>query len=69
MLSMAVPSGEVGVVSKVPPPPVAFPDPAKIKEAALILSQAKRPLVIVGKGEFWLGNFFSFLYLISNFYY
>lgn len=51
MLSMSVPSGDVCVVSKVPPPPVAFPDPAKVREAALLLTQSKRPLVIIGKGK------------------
>ncbi|XP_034256864.1 2-hydroxyacyl-CoA lyase 1 [Thrips palmi] len=50
MLSMSVPLADVCVVSKVPPPPVAFPDPAKVREAALILTQSKRPLVIIGKG-------------------
>ncbi|XP_058460691.1 2-hydroxyacyl-CoA lyase 1 [Malaya genurostris] len=33
-----------------PEPPITFPDPRHVKQAAELLSTAKRPLIIVGKG-------------------
>lgn len=65
MLSMSVVSGDVIVASRVPPPPVAFPDPSQVKEASLILSQSKRPLVIIGKGAAY-GRAESALWYLIN---
>ncbi|KAK3927979.1 2-hydroxyacyl-CoA lyase 1 [Frankliniella fusca] len=50
MLSMSVSSGDIYLPSQVPSPPLAYPDPMQVKEAVSVLSQSKRPLVIIGKG-------------------
>ncbi|XP_026285433.1 2-hydroxyacyl-CoA lyase 1 [Frankliniella occidentalis] len=50
MLSMSVPSGDIYLASKVPAPPLAYPDPIQVKEVVSVLGQSKRPLVIIGKG-------------------
>lgn len=48
---MSVPVNDVFIASKIPPAPLAFPDPARIKEATAIIMKSKRPLIIIGKGR------------------
>ncbi len=35
-----------------PPPPLTFADPDAVKQAAKALTEAKRPLVVIGKGKY-----------------
>ncbi|XP_066992518.2 2-hydroxyacyl-CoA lyase 1 isoform X2 [Anabrus simplex] len=50
ILVQRVSSDKVASVNPCPEPPLAFPDPALIQQAAQLLMKAKKPLIIVGKG-------------------
>lgn len=48
-----------------PPPPLIYPDMRLIKEAVNVLTAAKKPLVIVGKGE--LARFLDYSRIVLAF--
>jgi len=50
MIVGKMPEEKVRFLSRCPPPPPVFSDPAKIKEAVELITYAEKPLVIVGKG-------------------
>lgn len=59
-----------------PPPPLSYPDTKLIEQAANLLIKAKKPLVIIGKGErmdlaesFYLTIFFLFFFFLTLFLY
>lgn len=51
LLAQQVPSSKVVHTAICPDPPLAWPDPALVSQAASLIMTAKRPLVIVGKGN------------------
>ncbi|XP_046397602.1 2-hydroxyacyl-CoA lyase 1 [Ischnura elegans] len=55
MLSQSVNRSEVFLYSQVTPPPLCYPNPGDILQAAALIMKAKRPLVIVGKGAAYAG--------------
>ena len=50
ILMQRVPVNKVIRTAICPEPPLAWPDPALVSQAAKLIMAAKRPLVIVGKG-------------------
>jgi len=51
LLIQNVDENKIIKVSSCPPPPLLFPDMKLIEQAADLLTRAKRPLVIIGKGK------------------
>lgn len=51
LLAQQVASSKVVYTAICPDPPLAWPDPALVRQAANLIMTAKRPLVIVGKGN------------------
>jgi len=51
LLTQNVDESKIVKVSRCPPPPLSYPDTKLIKQAADLLMSAKRPLMIIGKGE------------------
>lgn len=50
ILNQSVDEENIYKVAQCPPPPLIFPDYRLIKQAATLLMQAKKPLLIIGKG-------------------
>lgn len=55
MLMQRVPSNQVVHTAICPEPPLAWPDPTLVSQAASLIIAAKKPLVIVGKGAAYAG--------------
>lgn len=51
LLAQQVASSKVVQTAICPEPPLTWPDPALVSEAAKLIRTARRPLVIVGKGN------------------
>lgn len=51
LLTQRVASSKVVHTAICPEPPLTWPDPALVTEAARLIMTARRPLVIVGKGN------------------
>lgn len=51
ILNQSVDEENIYKVAQCPPPPLIFPDYRLIKQAATLLMQAKKPLLIIGKGS------------------
>lgn len=51
LLKEQVEESKIVEVLRCPDPPIAFPDPSLVDEAAELLTNAARPLVIIGKGS------------------
>ena len=54
LLMQRVPGNRVVHTAICPEPPVAWPDPTLVRQAARLLMTAKRPLIIVGKGIYYI---------------
>jgi thiamine pyrophosphate-dependent acetolactate synthase large subunit-like protein len=74
LLSQNVDENKIIKVSPCPPPPLLYPDTKLIEQAADLLMRAKRPLIIIGKGEcmrlnrkYLLIPFALFFYLLNFF--
>jgi len=50
LLAQQVASSKVVHTTICPEPPLTWPDPALVSEAARLIMKSRRPLVIVGKG-------------------
>ncbi|XP_012253296.2 2-hydroxyacyl-CoA lyase 1 [Athalia rosae] len=50
ILTQKVPVKRIAKVGRCPPPPVIYPQPELIEQAVSLLANAKKPLIIVGKG-------------------
>lgn len=55
LLAQRVASSKVAHTAICPEPPLTWPDPALVSEAARLIMKARRPLVIVGKGAAYSG--------------
>lgn len=55
LLAQQVASSKVVHTAICPEPPLTWPDPARVSEAAKLIMRARRPLVIVGKGAAYSG--------------
>lgn len=51
ILTQSVDEEKIYQVAPCPPPPLIFPDQRLVEEAANLLTRAKKPLLIVGKGD------------------
>jgi TPP-dependent trihydroxycyclohexane-1,2-dione (THcHDO) dehydratase len=56
MLAQQVSSSKVVHTAVCPEPPLAWPDPTLVSQAANLIVTAMRPLVIVGKGNTYTQN-------------
>lgn len=51
LLTQEVPEDRVLKVLRCPPPPIIYPNNDLVVRAAELLTTAKRPLIIIGKGK------------------
>lgn len=51
LLNQSVEEESIYDVTPCPPPPLTFPDQRLIQQAANLLVRAKKPLLIIGKGN------------------
>ena len=53
-------------VPESPAPPLAFADPSSVREAVDLITQAEKPLLIIGKGKFVYSSPFLSLCFVYN---
>ncbi|KAH0552247.1 2-hydroxyacyl-CoA lyase 1 isoform X1 [Cotesia glomerata] len=66
LLKEQVEESKIVEVLRCPDPPIAFPDPSLVDEAAELLANAARPLVIIGKGAAYCRAENELNYLIKS---